>query len=89
MIDNNKLGTIVGRRCRDKRRKLGISRAELGEIIFGDISNPAQRIGNLENRKGTMTLLTLWRLAEGLGVDWRELLPSSSSIKKGHDNGKI
>lgn len=83
MVDNKTLGGFVARRCKQKRREAGITRADLGRRIFGDVSNPSIRVGNFENRKGAMNLLTLWRLAEGLGVDWRELLPSSTSIKKG------
>lgn len=88
MVDNKTLGGLVARRCKEKRRELGLSRSDLGKRIFGDVSNPSIRIGNFENRKGAMNLLTLWRLAEGLGVDWRELLPSSTSIRKGLENGK-
>ena len=91
MMTNNKtLGAMVARRCRDKRRELGISARDLALKIFDcrDDVSPGNRVYQYERRKGSMNLYTLWRIAEGLGVDWRELIPSSNSIRKGLNHAK-
>lgn len=67
----------VGKQIRDLRKSLGLTQEELGEKA--ELSY--KYIGELERGQVNVSLDTLYRIAEALGVTIGELLPKEKVLK--------
>ena len=75
-LDKGRVGTLVSMRLRERREDLGLSQREVGRRMYGeDSAGNARRVSQIETRTGSISIYTLYMLANALECDWSELLP--------------
>ena len=83
-VDNKTLGRFVLSRCKQARIDAGLTCQQLGDRMYGPDNRRVglRKVSQFENRQGAVSMLTLWKIAEALKMDWRDLLPPPSTIKR-------
>lgn len=72
------LGKLIGAQVADRRRQRGLTQAELSEVA--DVT--PETISRLERGVAMPSLLRLYDIANALGAELRDLLPSSKPSTK-------
>lgn len=86
------VGRLVGARIRLRRRMKGLTCMDVGKRVYGDRGIAANKvaarnISQLETQARAMSVISLWRVANALDADWRDLLPDMP-VAETHDEGE-